>query len=422
MVLKTFTFLLLFLNTEYSFSQSGWNFQISNTSKNLYSVIFLDSNTGYCSGDSGKILKTTNGGTNWIEQSSGYLNKLRTIDFISSNTGYAAGDNSILLKTTNGGKIWIRLSLNCECYLTSLSLVSDSLGFIGGNNNKVYKIFNGGNSFDSVVPPGVEYATSIHFINSNTGWVTGQNGIISYWSVVKTTDGGLSWIFPQNFSSTYNSNSVFFIDSLYGWLGSPASPPFGIPCIYRTTNGGMNWISPPNSVFANSIFFIDQNNGWAACPSRNIYLTTNSGINWNIQLTPQLGNDYNSICFINESTGWVVGDSGVILKTTTGGILTNFTNTESEVPDRFFLAQNYPNPFNPATDLKFGISKLGFVSLKIYDMLGKEVAALVNSYLNAGTYNYQLSTDNYQLTSGVYFYKLTVDGNIIDTKRMVLLK
>lgn len=92
------------------------------------------------------------------------------------------------------------------------------------------------------------------------------------------------------------------------------------------------------------------------------------------------------------------------------------------IPERFYLKQNYPNPFNPTTNLEFGISNSGFVSLKIYNMLGKEVATLVNSNLNAGSYNYQLSADNYQLTSGVYFYKLEIDGNIIDTKRMVLLK
>jgi hypothetical protein len=71
--------------------------------------------------------------------------------------------------------------------------------------------------------------------------------------------------------------------------------------------------------------------------------------------------------------------------------------------------------------LEFGISELGFVSLKVYDALGKEVAVLVNEIKPAGNYNYQFSTVNYQLSSGIYFYRLEA-GDFTDTKRMILLK
>jgi len=71
--------------------------------------------------------------------------------------------------------------------------------------------------------------------------------------------------------------------------------------------------------------------------------------------------------------------------------------------------------------LEFGISKLGFVSLKIYNVSGKEVATIVNEVLPPGKYNYQFSTVNYQLSSGIYFYKLE-SGGFVETKRMVLLK
>lgn len=91
----------------------------------------------------------------------------------------------------------------------------------------------------------------------------------------------------------------------------------------------------------------------------------------------------------------------------------------TEVPDRFSLEQNYPNPFNPVTNLEFRISKLGFVSLKIYDVLGKEVKTLVNEKLSPG--NYKVEFDGSNLTSGVYFYRLTA-GEFTDTKRMMLVK
>jgi hypothetical protein len=93
----------------------------------------------------------------------------------------------------------------------------------------------------------------------------------------------------------------------------------------------------------------------------------------------------------------------------------------SSIAEEFFLSQNYPNPFNPVTNLEFGISKLEFVSLKVYDGLGREVVTLVNETLEPGTYNYQLSTVNYQLASGVYFYRLEA-GDFVKTKRMLLLK
>ena len=81
--------------------------------------------------------------------------------------------------------------------------------------------------------------------------------------------------------------------------------------------------------------------------------------------------------------------------------------------------QNYPNPFNPVTHLEFGISKLGFVSLKVYDILGKEVKALVNEIRPAGTYS--VSFDGSNLSSGVYYYRLE-SGSFTEVKRMVLLK
>ena len=95
------------------------------------------------------------------------------------------------------------------------------------------------------------------------------------------------------------------------------------------------------------------------------------------------------------------------------------------VPDNFSLSQNYPNPFNPSTNLEFGISEFGFVSLKIFDGLGRELQTIVNEKLAPGSYNYQFSTVSSQLSSGVYYYKLTVSGEsgiFSDVKSMILLK
>ncbi|MDZ4712625.1 MAG: FG-GAP-like repeat-containing protein [bacterium] len=90
------------------------------------------------------------------------------------------------------------------------------------------------------------------------------------------------------------------------------------------------------------------------------------------------------------------------------------------VPVKSGLVQNYPNPFNPVTKLGFGISDLGFVTMKVYNSLGKEVMTLINENKQAGYY--QATFDGNNLPSGMYFYRLSVDGNVIDTKRMALVK
>ncbi len=88
------------------------------------------------------------------------------------------------------------------------------------------------------------------------------------------------------------------------------------------------------------------------------------------------------------------------------------------------LAQNYPNPFNPSTNIEFQISDFGFVSLKVYDILGNEIATLVNEELFPGVYDivFDLGTDlRSALTSGIYFYQLRT-GNFMQTKKMLMLK
>jgi len=89
------------------------------------------------------------------------------------------------------------------------------------------------------------------------------------------------------------------------------------------------------------------------------------------------------------------------------------------IPTEIRLYQNYPNPFNPVTNVEFEISKIGFVSLKVYDLLGKEVLTLVNENKQPG--NYSVSFDGSNFASGIYFYKLEA-GDFVQTRRMMLLK
>ncbi len=127
----------------------------------------------------------------------------------------------------------------------------------------------------------------------------------------------------------------------------------------------------------------------------------------------------------------------IVIKQTTNGIpydsiyvdlaqkrdplATEVINVENIAPKTFKLEQNYPNPFNPSTTIRFQIPSDGFVTLKLYDILGNEVAVLLNEDMKAGFYAADLNSNEYHLSSGVYFYKL-ISGNYSDTKKLVLLK
>ena len=93
--------------------------------------------------------------------------------------------------------------------------------------------------------------------------------------------------------------------------------------------------------------------------------------------------------------------------------------TTQELPQTYQLQQNYPNPFNPSTVISYSIAKAGNVTLKVYNMLGQEVATLVNGYQAANSYEVNFNASG--LSSGVYLYKLTAGSNSI-IKKMTLMK
>ena len=135
------------------------------------------------------------------------------------------------------------------------------------------------------------------------------------------------------------------------------------------------------------------------------------------------GNCVNDIVVDKNNNVWVAG-ANVLTKIDFSG-----TDVQNEnIPASFNLSQNYPNPFNPETTINYSIpvetrhaSSLQHVILKVYDMLGREVATLVNEYKQPGNYNCELRIENGELTSGVYFYTLRA-GGYTASKKMILLK
>ncbi|MBU1102008.1 MAG: T9SS type A sorting domain-containing protein [Bacteroidetes bacterium] len=102
-------------------------------------------------------------------------------------------------------------------------------------------------------------------------------------------------------------------------------------------------------------------------------------------------------------------------------VTTTVTDIEDikELPLTFGLAQNYPNPFNPSTVIKYQIPESSIVSLKVFDMLGREIKVLVNEQKNAGEYSVELDASQY--SSGVYFYELRCN-NFVNSRKMLLMK
>ena len=120
---------------------------------------------------------------------------------------------------------------------------------------------------------------------------------------------------------------------------------------------------------------------------------------------------------LEEGEGWFL--EGAIINGDTLGTILNVKNPKDNTPDKFELFQNYPNPFNPSTVIRYDLPDDGFVTLKVYDVLGREIATLVNEERPAGTYRVNFNGD--RLSSGIYFYSLQTNGKTF-TKKMLLVK
>src|SRR5690606_38244633 len=129
----------------------------------------------------------------------------------------------------------------------------------------------------------------------------------------------------------------------------------------------------------------------------------------------------NHIDFVRSGTnvyGYAVAGDGSVLKISE--TVTGVEDPVSNIPAEYKLSQNYPNPFNPSTTIEFSIPQASYVTLKVYNALGKEVASIVDGQMQPGNYSQQFAAAS-SLGSGVYFYKLTA-GNFTETRRMILTK
>lgn len=196
-------------------------------------------------------------------------------------------------------------------------------------------------------------------------------------------------------------------------------------------NGGTGHVTMLNTFTNMHNVWIDGNKikGWIVpSPGQEDSISSDGTLLCQIQLTTEaqiFNGTNNGMSWINPYTNVAMKKNGqfVFITDTNNHFfyngLTGVGSSSSEIPSNYSLSQNYPNPFNPSTTIRYSLPKEGFVNLKIFDIIGREVDVLVNEKQSSG--EYYLSFNGSKLSSGTYFYKLTVD-DYTDIKKMVLSK
>jgi len=395
----------------------------------LNRIAVADSSKFYIAADSGKIFFSSNGGTNWITQNSGILNNIVDINFPNVNTGFAIAweigtvnpnyYGSLLLKTTNAGTNWNVIKIDTNNFNTTVRFMSPMNGYLLGHPSGIMQTTDGGLNWkrDSIEAGDFSTYPVRTILSMNSQFSIACGGWNDIQGVVwRTANSGVTWssqgISPEPFYGihAYNNNHIIVVGGDYEYGASMGT----------TTNGGLNWSYLTFEEFgiASGISFRTQSEGWIALNLGEKFLfTINEGDLWRTWETPN-NETINDVKFANKRNGIAVGLRGAILKYNMD--LVNISNPSSNLPDKIQLKQNYPNPFNPETIISFSLEKTNYVSLKIYDMLGKEIKTLIDEVKKPGEYNIKFFGDN--IPAGVYYYTLKSGNDFKETKKMILVK
>ncbi|MEK7251583.1 MAG: FlgD immunoglobulin-like domain containing protein, partial [Bacteroidota bacterium] len=341
------------------------------------------------------IYRTTNGGTTWTQvfTDAGFIDG---IQMISATNGYAMGDpvlnagvlKYVILRTTDGGATWARMTTEPVA----------PTGQFGWNN-------------------------SFQVQGSNMWFGTNQTGL---W---RSTDLGVTWSFAATTAMT-NSYAVWFNNSALGTCGGETG------ATQRSTNGGAAWAAAAvtSTAFVGGMAGVNNLSGqefWASAGT-GVYYTTNQGVTWSTAAPngysgTQTLNHVSMVRVLGTDRGWAVGNAGTIVRY--NRTITGVADNPRELPTVFALDQNFPNPFNPTTTIRFALPEQATVSLKIYNLLGQEIATLAEGDMPAAFHNVVWNGRNNsgaQVATGMYFYRLEATGVSGDRfnslKKLILLK
>ncbi len=437
MILKTIISIILFspFYIGNSFSQD-WikinpQFSTGDTIVDLSCGVFITKSTGWVITNKfdsvgnvyNKLFKTTDGGYGWVLQQE-YFNVSRFVKIfaIDSMHCWILGDaRGELLITTNGGITWDSTSVSNKHWgwpFGGIFFFNAEEGI--AVNEYSWLTTDGGKSWSRIdTTTLLRGCSDIHFGSRNAGWVSctvnpwfTDTGIID-----GTTDGGYTWLYQGDTVAqgkivaglmcavdAIDSSRAFTIssDGIFGW----------------TSNGGTKWngsvINGTGEIF--DVEFLNQDTGWVTGCCGRIWQTMDGGTAWSAFESGLNSNITRVNVLHNEKVVYAMGTNNALLRL---DLVTSVKEHELELPTNFYLAQNYPNPFNPATNIRFEIRDLGLVTLKVFDVLGREIATLINELKQPGSYEFEWNAEG--VSSGVYIYQIQMTG-FIQTKKMILIR
>ncbi len=399
-----------------------------NSGLNVHTVNALHfvGNVMYAGTQGGGVYRSLNLGANWSPRNE-LLGNTIVYSFADAGNFIYAGTYGGIFRN-NGSGVWEAMNNGLTDSIVFALNYNGANLFAGTQSGGIYRSSNFGSlwtKLSGIILNDTVYALAN--IGSTVFASTKQNGF------VKSTDQGNTWQTINN-GFTYNPLSLSLAvkgNDLYSgvFYGSPNRG------IFKTSDLGnsWNWISNPVSdasyfvhTYLNNIFASYYNFAGGV-----IRVTTNEGANWSLitPLQPQWGDNCDVKCIKVFADYVYAGTSGKSLWRIPVSSVVSVRSISENIPDKFKLFQNYPNPFNGGTKIKFDVQKSESgsqnleVTLKIYDALGREVETLVNERLQPGTY--ETTFDGSGLNSGVYFYRMVVNGQTVnfgETRKMLLLK
>ncbi|MBI5402520.1 MAG: T9SS type A sorting domain-containing protein [Ignavibacteriae bacterium] len=386
------------------------------------------------------LAKTTNGGTNWTVTNpplTGTASAQNSVFCLDENF-FGFGINTSPYRiyfTTNGGTDWNLKTLTgaggTSGFVSTIAFNDNKLNGIAatyGTTNTISRTTDGGmNWFSQSIPCTIDgYANAKWVPGTNTVYIVVSNDATT--QSFKSVDNGENW-------ETYSFPSAAY----HSWHMDLALAGSNANAVTSSSTGIISKINEsPMPVTLESFTFNvtgrNVNLKWTTSYEENNYgfdverMSVNDNSNWTkVGFVKGNGNT-------NNRTDYNFSDSKLnggkyqyrIRQIDYNGNYEYFTlnnSVEVTMPGKFELSQNYPNPFNPVTKIDYNIPSNSNVKISLYDMSGKEVKTLVNSNQSAGFYTIQLNAND--LSSGVYFYKMTANSNgntIAITKKLSVIK
>ena len=417
----------------------------------LVECIAADSNGNIYAGTGGSgVFKSTNKGDNWNPSNEGLSRSdVQSIATKLNGDLFAGTAEGGIYRSTDQGQDWVSINSGIGV-MNVTAVVVDKANIVFAGTMGAAGIYRSAENGDQWYRSNTGLADSnviaMAIDSTGTMFASTQSGLF------KSSDGGSSWqlansgltseVFALGFGASGNqyaaTGSGVYCSRNSGESWSACSK--GLPNdavisisssenklfagtdnsgIYCSTDSGANWSASNTGLLAKSIQSISVNsiNNIFIGSKDGIFFSPDSGFTWASLNQGLTYSDVRSIVFDRDGYAYAATYGGGVFKTTES--TTSVNGPSITTPKSFSLMQNFPNPFNPSTVIKYQLTANVFVTLKIYDVLGREVKTLINEHQSAGTHNITFHASN--LASGIYFYRLQA-GVYNDTKKLLLLK